>query len=108
MRILRRRRRKKIAALAIALLALVFLGALIGIGTKGLLSPSSAAWTLGYLPTLLVAAVAATPIGARIAKTLSRFRWFEPARLFACVVLFALCVASLASQSYNPFIYFRF
>ncbi|MBR0507818.1 MAG: MBOAT family protein [Clostridia bacterium] len=85
-----------------------FFGALIGIGTKGLLSPSSAAWTLGYLPTLLVAAVAATPIGARIAKTLSRFRWFEPARLFACVVLFALCVASLASQSYNPFIYFRF
>ncbi len=85
-----------------------FFGALIGVGTKGVLSPSSAAWTLGYLPTLLLAAVAATPLGAWTAKKLGRFRWFEPVRLIACAALFVLCVASLASQSYNPFIYFRF
>jgi alginate O-acetyltransferase complex protein AlgI len=85
-----------------------FFGALIGIGTRGILSPASAAWCLGFLPTLLVAAVSATPLGARTAKRLARFCWFEPVRLLACVVLFVLCIASLASQSYNPFIYFRF
>jgi alginate O-acetyltransferase complex protein AlgI len=85
-----------------------FFGALIGIGTRGILSPASAAWCLGFLPTLLVAAVSATPLGARTAKRLARFCWFEPVRLLACVVLFVLCIASLASQSYNPIIYFRF
>ncbi len=86
----------------------VYFGSLIGIGNRGLFTPSSWAWCLGYLPMLLLAAVAATPLGARAAEKLSRFRWFEPVRLLACIVLFLLCVASLASQSYNPFIYFRF
>jgi hypothetical protein len=29
-------------------------------------------------------------------------------KLAVCAVLMMLCVAALASQSYNPFIYFRF
>ena len=73
-----------------------------------MLSPTSAAWCLGFLPTLLLAAVASTPLFSILARKLERFRWFAPVRLVACVVLFVLCIASLASQSYNPFIYFRF
>jgi alginate O-acetyltransferase complex protein AlgI len=86
----------------------VYFGSLIGIHNPGLLSPTSAAWCLGFLPTLLLAAVASTPLFSILAKKLERFRWFAPVRLVACVVLFVLCIASLASQSYNPFIYFRF
>lgn len=86
----------------------VYFGSLIGIGNPGLLGAESAAWCLGYLPTLALAAVAATPLGAWIAKKLERYSWFKPVRLLACILLFALCIASLASQSYNPFIYFRF
>ena len=86
----------------------VYFGSLIGIHNPGLLSPTSAAWCLGFLPTLLLAAVASTPPFSILAKKLERFRWFAPVRLVACAVLFVLCIASLASQSYNPFIYFRF
>ena len=86
----------------------VYFGSLIGIGNSGLFSPTSAAWCLGFLPTLVLAAVAATPLGAYAAKKLERFRWFRAVQLAACIVLFVLCIASLASQSYNPFIYFRF
>ncbi len=86
----------------------VYFGSLIGIGNPGLFTPASGAWCLGYLPTLLLAAVAATPFGSYTAKKLERFRWFAPVRLLACIVLFVLCIASLASQSYNTFIYFRF
>lgn len=86
----------------------VYFGSLVGIGNAGLFGPTSAAWCLGYLPTLVIAAVAATPLGAFAVKKLEKYRWFGPVRLLACVVLFLLCIASLASQSYNPFIYFRF
>ena len=86
----------------------VYFGSLVGINNAGLWTRTSAAWCLGYLPTLLLAAVAATPLGAFAAKKLEKYRWFRPVRLLACVVLFVLCIASLASQSYNPFIYFRF
>ncbi len=86
----------------------VYFGSLVGIGNRGLFGAASGAWCLGFLPTLVLAAVAATPLGAFIANKLARYRWFRPVQLVLCVVLFALCIASLASQSYNPFIYFRF
>ena len=63
---------------------------------------------LAYLPILLLAALAATPLGKRLWKK------FEPSpasgvlQILGGSVLFLLCVASLATQSYNPFIYFRF
>ena len=85
-----------------------YFGSLIGIGNPGVFTPMSLAWCLGFLPTLILAAAAATPLGATIAKKLERFRWFKPVQLLACVVLFVLCIVSLTSQSYNPFIYFRF
>ena len=84
-----------------------YLGALIGIG-GGWISAKMAAWSLGFMPLLLVGAFAATPLGAKLAKRCEPFRWFPAAKLAALAVLFVLCIASLASQSYNPFIYFRF
>ena len=61
-----------------------------------------------YLPMMAVAAVASTPVLQRLRKT-------EPAgtpaflgQILILAALLLLCVAALASQSYNPFIYFRF
>ena len=85
-----------------------YLGSLFGIGSGGVLTPMSAAWCLGYLPMLLVCAFASTPVAANLVKRAERFRWFAPVRLIGTVALFLLCLAALASQSYNPFIYFRF
>ena len=84
------------------------LGAMFGIGAPGLLTPDSAAWCLGFLPMLAVCAFASTPVAANLMKRAERFRWFAPVRLLGTVALFSLCLAALASQSYNPFIYFRF
>lgn len=86
----------------------VYLGSLIGVGNRGILSAQSAAWCLGFLPTLLVCAVASTPLAHRLCERLTRYRWFSWVRLFGTFALLLLCFAALASQSYNPFIYFRF
>ena len=85
-----------------------YLGSLFGVNNPGLFRAESAAWALGYLPTLLIAALAALPFGKTAADRLRDRRWFPAVRIIALLVLFLLCLAALASQSYNPFIYFRF
>lgn len=60
-----------------------------------------------YLPLMAVAAFAATPISASMAaKRDTPALRYAKAAAAACAML--LCVGALASQSYNPFIYFRF
>ena len=63
---------------------------------------------LGYLPLLLISILAATPLGSRIYQKLKETRWADYAMIPVGAVILILCVAALASQSYNPFIYFRF
>ncbi len=63
---------------------------------------------LGYLPTLLVSCVAATPLARRVWEKHAQSRGAFRVLCALLALLFALCVAALASQSYNPFIYFRF
>ena len=62
---------------------------------------------LGYLPFLAVSLFAATPV----AKNLLADRdtvLVRCGKIAAVMVGMLLCVAALASNSYNPFIYFRF
>ena len=54
-----------------------------------------------YLPVTALGCLCATPALKRV-KLPDGLRWG------LCMVLLLLCVASLARQSYNPFIYFRF
>lgn len=63
---------------------------------------------LAYLPLLLAAMAAATPLGHCLAEKRREQPVFRYAVLAAGGVLLMLCTAALASQSYNPFIYFRF
>ena len=63
---------------------------------------------LSYLPMLLAAAFAATPAAAKRYERVRGKRWAPWLRLGCLALVFLLCVAALASQSYNPFIYFRF
>ena len=86
------------------------LGALGGF-IKQLFTPASSADSmaliLGYLPLLVVGAFAATPLWKKwtITRSSNLSYWVETAAL---ALMLILCIASLASQSYNPFIYFRF
>ncbi len=68
---------------------------------------SGLTWILAYLPIGLAAAVASTQAMGRLLEKLRRSRaaWAEIPLL---AVLLLLCTAALVSQSYNPFIYFRF
>ena len=77
-----------------------------------LFTPSSSAEAmpliLGYLPLLLTGSLAATPLWKKwkiLKKDSTPAFWVETAAL---ALMLLLCIASLASQSYNPFIYFRF
>ena len=62
---------------------------------------------LGYTPILAAAAIASTPLMKKLFA-----KWDSPAaeygKILLCALGMLLCVAALASQSYNPFIYFRF
>ena len=83
-----------------AFLARLFTPAPSGVGAVHLL--------LAYLPLLCLAVLAATPLPGRLARrALARpaLRWL---RVAAPALLMLLCLAALATQSYNPFIYFRF
>ena len=62
---------------------------------------------LGYLPLLLVASVAATPL-VKNAVSKRETPMVHYGKIVAAAAAMLLCVAALASQSYNPFIYFRF
>ena len=84
-----------------------FLGNLFNFG-RGLGSQETLNTIISYLPMLVVAGVASTPLAGKLyAKVASaRYIWIAEA-LFCAAVLF-LSTASLVSQSYNPFLYFRF
>lgn len=73
-----------------------YLGALF---TGGWMGANALTRLVQCLPLMLICAVACIPW---------RFRLPAWAENIALVLLLVLCVASLAAQSYNPFLYFRF
>jgi len=71
-------------------------------------SVSAANIILAYAPLFAVAVVAATPLGAACYRRIRGKSWGRAAGTAIAAVLLLLSVAALVSQSYNPFIYFRF
>lgn len=74
----------------------------------GLYSQETASVMLSYLPVTVVGAVLSTPILRVIHKKLSSKPVLTVLEILFCVGVMVLCTASLVSDSYNPFIYFRF
>ncbi|MGN0978645.1 MAG: MBOAT family O-acyltransferase [Faecousia sp.] len=62
----------------------------------------------GYLPLMAAAVLAATPTVKNLVSGAEDRAAVRYGRIAAAGVGLLLCVAALASQSYNPFIYFRF
>lgn len=75
---------------------------------NGIIGSQALTLLLSYLPILIVAAIASTPLGSKIYNCFKdkKFIWI-PEVLF-CVIILAISTASLVNQSYNPFLYFRF
>ena len=63
---------------------------------------------LAYLPLMAVSMLAATPAGAVCAEKLKKYAWSQWVFIGIGAAMLLLCVGTLVSQSYNPFIYFRF
>ncbi len=86
--------------------ALLYLKAMFG-GAAGWTDGNGAYLLSTNLTVLLVGAFCATPVYRRI---LDRFdqKWVSRAKVVAYPLLFALCVVFMVSETYNPFLYFRF
>lgn len=77
-------------------------------GSKGLIGDYALTTVISYLPLLIVAAVASTPLAANIYGRIKNYNWcWVPESVMTAAGLM-ICTATLVSQSYNPFIYFRF
>ena len=64
---------------------------------------------IAYLPTMLVCALASTPLAASLWRKLPVSDTLRiPLESVGALVLFLLCCAAILGQTYNPFIYFRF
>ncbi|MDR1668719.1 MAG: MBOAT family protein, partial [Oscillospiraceae bacterium] len=87
----------------------VFFGNLFG--QNGIAGEETASLWIGRLPLLLLCAVGASPLPKAFAEWVRKnaLPKAQPA-LTLCYnsAVLALCTVSLAAQSYNPFLYFRF
>ena len=78
-----------------------------GLGGVPLADSTFGYYLSSYLPILIIAALASTPLGV------SLYRKLKPrAQQAACAVLvlagLVVCTAYLVAGTYNPFLYFRF
>ena len=76
--------------------------------TSGLIGAKALSLLLRYLPILLIAAIASTPLAKKLCEKLRTASWFWIPETVYCAAILLLSTASLVSQSYNPFLYFRF
>ena len=63
---------------------------------------------LSYLPLIIAAAVASTPLAAKLYAKVQNTKYIGFAQTAFVAIVLILCTASLVNQSYNPFLYFRF
>ena len=84
-----------------------YLKVMFGLGGVPLVDAQLGYYVTSYLPILLVAAVASTPLGAKLYHELK-----PRAAEVVCTVLvlagLVVCTAYLVDGTYNPFLYFRF
>ncbi len=74
----------------------------------GMYSVESAPVLMSYLPVTLAGIVLSTPVLKVMHRKLYDKRFYPVLLGAGCVAVMVLCTASLVSDSYNPFIYFRF
>lgn len=63
---------------------------------------------VSHLPLILVSAAACTPLGRWLYEKVKVNRFYGAFEIVFLTAIFVLCTASLAADSYNPFLYFRF
>lgn len=77
-------------------------------GKNGLIGHDALSVTISYLPLLAAAVIGSTPLLKNIHARIKGNRVYACVEIVLCVAVLLLCTAALVSQSYNPFLYFRF
>lgn len=63
---------------------------------------------LSYLPMLLIAGIASIPLGAKLYGKVKETALNPALQSVYCTAVMGICTALLVTDSYNPFLYFRF
>ena len=84
-----------------------FITSMFGFGGT-VISADAGALALSYLPMLLVAAFASTPVMTNLYRKIEKTKAAPALKTAFCIVVLGVSTALLVSQSYNPFLYFRF
>lgn len=87
------------------------LGAFFGslFGANGFVATEAqASIMLSYLPICIVGCVLSTPVLKVLYSKIRDAKYAVAVETAFCVIVMLLCTAALVSESYNPFIYFRF
>ncbi len=84
----------------------LYLKAMFGIGVS-LVNGDALYYLFNYLPMLVIACVAATPLAAKVWHKIPAKVWKPALPVLVCLAL-VLATAYLVDGTYNPFLYFRF
>ena len=76
--------------------------------SSGVIGQDTLVLVLSYLPLLIVGVIASTPLAFKLYDKIKCKNWCFILETALCGIALLLCTASLVSQTYNPFIYFRF
>lgn len=76
--------------------------------SSGIISQNGAYITFTHLPLFIIAAVLSLPVVRKVFHAVRNKKAYRIAEPVGAVILFMLCIASLVSSTYNPFLYFRF
>ena len=76
---------------------------------NGLISANGYVTVMAYLPLIIAAVFACTPISAKLySQKIANTKLCGILDALLCTVGFLLCTAALISSGYNPFLYFKF
>ena len=84
-----------------------YLRGMFGLSGAGLLDDAALYYLGSYLPTLIILALASTPLAVRLWEKLPR-RAVQAALPVLLVLCLTVSTAYLVDATYNPFLYFRF
>ena len=76
--------------------------------SDGVINAASLSVIISYLPLIAVTVFACTPVAKNIWKKTKDRKSTAVIETVAVLLALVLCTATLVSQSYNPFLYFRF
>ena len=88
--------------------AFVYLKSLFGLNQNVFADGMFSGWFIQNLILLIIALVLCTPVARMVGEKTKNSNWFAAVKVLGLIGLLVLSVASLVSDSYNPFIYFNF